>query len=128
MWQSRTILVGGKVFTWKGSAIHPSAPKLETVSVGIGSFGPRYFPATDSKEKVEIHCGVFESSEDWQAWMKNIGQHEDCPTGFDFRTEADPSKKPLKSATFEMVVQDAPGIDLKYWWVKDDIQRKPWEE
>lgn len=128
MWLARTILVDGKVFTWKASRLYEKLPVPEDASCGIGGFGGRYFPNPRTHELVEIHCALFESEKDWRAWMASKQMHPAAPMPLAFENVLDRAsltpKQPLKEATFKLVAQGTK--EQPYWWVEDDIQHKPW--
>jgi len=138
LWSGRVILVGGKVFSWKGNQTHILLPHA---SAGMGCFGMRYFPPYDTEEKVEIHHGIFKSSVSWDAWMKKKGFHKDNPASEavariimkDSYTGVD--EKPIKEATFQLEVRNTKETSEEYsnpshydyWWIKNDEQNKDWE-
>jgi len=126
MWSCHIILVGGKLFTWKGCLVFEGHPLTRATS-NIGSFSPKYFPDTDTKEVVEIHNIIFNDIIECNAYLVQLEPHKDKPDSFPILGDKHQKITPVKHAVFELEVATIESTGYKYWWVKGNNQSKPWD-
>jgi len=127
MIESCTVLVGGKIYSWKAYSMAGPSQITEKAHCGIGSLGGRYFPRTDISEAVVLHVGLFEDWDSWAGWISSLELHPDRPPSFPPPRDK-PHAVPVVQATFDLVVCDTEGThSFRYWRVVDNIQSKAWD-
>ncbi len=132
MFYTYTILVDGMLFTWNGSH-QPDFWPLSEKAYWSGSLGSHYYPTiTPNLPKVQVFTALFNTSKEWEIWMSHLQMHPGCPSPeaavqFLLTCPISGGERPIpiKSCMFEMEVLDSSGV--KFWWVKDNIQKKPWD-